>query len=351
MSWARLAENTENLRGTMRRFFMMVTALALLWSPLRSPCQMVTVTASKLSLSPGTKVTGVITFTPTLSNGTLASYKAPSGGQVIAQPVSVPVTDGVFTISLPDVTLTTPANICFAAAVKSNTGGQLGAGYNCLQPHGTAVSTGDWCQSGVCNFDNYLPSVTGQPATYYSPTRALQVVQDATTNAGIVTLATSGVNASFGLQLSESIPTRTLNATGLVAGNNFALLITPPIMPPIALATGGPITWAASTAVTAGQSYVDGNNHLQEVTTAGTTGTSEPAWSTTGGNTTDGTATWKDLGPPLGIQLGSGCTWQAASTSGLNSLANGLVVAPGASEQILLSVQYDGTNCNLMELE
>jgi hypothetical protein len=54
-----------------------------------------------------------------------------------------------------------------------------------------------------------------------------------------------------------------------------------------------PPAWAASTARGTGYMVIDANGNLQEVTTAGTTGASAPAWATTvGATTTDGTVTW-----------------------------------------------------------
>ena len=56
--------------------------------------------------------------------------------------------------------------------------------------------------------------------------------------------------------------------------------------------------WTSSTAVTLGYLLVDPNGNSQQVTTAGTTGLAQPTWNTTlGGTTSDGTATWTNLGP------------------------------------------------------
>ena len=43
---------------------------------------------------------------------------------------------------------------------------------------------------------------------------------------------------------------------------------------------------------------VTGNGHLYQCTTAGTTGSTQPAWPVSGGTVTDGTAVWTDLGTP-----------------------------------------------------
>jgi len=57
--------------------------------------------------------------------------------------------------------------------------------------------------------------------------------------------------------------------------------------------------WAVSTAYTVGQYVVDNNGNIQQVTTAGTSGTSQPAWAVTLGATTDdgtGTLVWTCMG-------------------------------------------------------
>jgi len=51
--------------------------------------------------------------------------------------------------------------------------------------------------------------------------------------------------------------------------------------------------WAANTGYSVGQEVFDGDGNVQHCTTAGTSGSSAPTWSTTlGGATTDGSATW-----------------------------------------------------------
>lgn len=65
---------------------------------------------------------------------------------------------------------------------------------------------------------------------------------------------------------------------------------------PNALALCG--TWAAATAFTVGQQIRDGNGNIQACSGAGTTGASQPAWSTSPGSTTiDGSVQWKSLNP------------------------------------------------------
>jgi hypothetical protein len=56
-------------------------------------------------------------------------------------------------------------------------------------------------------------------------------------------------------------------------------------------------SWASTHAyTTTGWQILDTNGHIQQVTTAGTSGASMPVWNSSGGTTTDGTVTWTDQG-------------------------------------------------------
>jgi hypothetical protein len=97
----------------------------------------VTVTASDLGgLTP---LTGIVSFQPTLANGVAASYQMPNGGQSISLACTTYAVAGVFSITLPDVTLTTPPNLCFKVTAQLNGAQALGPGYSCVQPHGAAT--------------------------------------------------------------------------------------------------------------------------------------------------------------------------------------------------------------------
>ncbi len=127
--------------------------------------QTVTVSSSSFTDSGGHPVNGVITFQPALVNGVAASYQKGGGGVVVAKSVTAQIVNGAFSLTLPDTTLTNPANICFVvkAAIPFTEVPLLGPGYNCVQPHGTALSGGDWCQAGTCNFDLYVPNIPALP--------------------------------------------------------------------------------------------------------------------------------------------------------------------------------------------
>lgn len=61
----------------------------------------------------------------------------------------------------------------------------------------------------------------------------------------------------------------------------------------VTFATIDPGGWKANTAVAAGYRIKDTNGNMQTVTTAGTTGGTQPTWSTSA-TTTDGTAVWTE---------------------------------------------------------
>jgi len=56
--------------------------------------------------------------------------------------------------------------------------------------------------------------------------------------------------------------------------------------------------WQPAQAYTVSLLVLDPAGHVQEVTTAGTSGASQPAWNDAGGTTADGTAVWTDEGTP-----------------------------------------------------
>jgi hypothetical protein len=72
--------------------------------------------------------------------------------------------------------------------------------------------------------------------------------------------------------------------------------------------------WGASTAYAVGSLIVDSNGKVQKCTTAGTSGSASPTWSTTkGGTTSDGTVTWTLQGPYTG-------SWQASHLYSANAI-------------------------------
>jgi hypothetical protein len=146
-------------------FVLLALALAVV---AVAPVHAQTVTVSALNLTDGGQpANGTITFQPVLAGGQKASYRKPMGGIATITPVHATVTAGAFNLTMPDAYRTNPANICFQVTLSTANGySVLGAGYNCVQPHGSPFGSDDWCQSSGCNFDNYVPNLmTAAPFT------------------------------------------------------------------------------------------------------------------------------------------------------------------------------------------
>ncbi len=84
------------------------------------------------------------------------------------------------------------------------------------------------------------------------------------------------------------------------------------------LTTPGTGTWLANSAYQVGQTIVDANGHVQQVSAAGTSGVSVPNWNDSGGVTVDGGVTWTDMGAG-----GTGATGITAWLSG-STLISGI---------------------------
>lgn len=96
--------------------------------------------------------------------------------------------------------------------------------------------------------------------------------------------------------------------------------------------------WAANTFYSIAGVIIDSNGNLQQVTTAGTSGSSAPSWNTTlYDTTTDGTVTWTMIQTASTLAWASGYAYippltitQVAAASGGNAVYTGLIVG-GAS--------------------
>jgi len=77
--------------------------------------------------------------------------------------------------------------------------------------------------------------------------------------------------------------------------------------------------WPQNTAVVVGQAITDSNGNLQQIAAGGngtTNNTAEPTWNqTVGGTTTDGSATWTNMGPSQGtVKILTGAAAQSPLT-------------------------------------
>jgi hypothetical protein len=81
---------------------------------------------------------------------------------------------------------------------------------------------------------------------------------------------------------------------------------------------GVPGNWTANTSYSLNTVILDGANHVQQVITAGTSGSAPPSFNDTGSTTTDGTVVWQDRG--------TAGPWTASTPYGLDA-----VITDGAS--------------------
>src|SRR5690348_1186267 len=124
----------------------------------------VTVSGSNIVDSTGAPLAnGTIYFAPVDNSGKPISYHYSGKGQAISTAASANVTNGAFSLTLPDTSMTEPANVCFSTTVIDNVSGQqvLGSGYGCVQPEYNTTQPNNWCVNGACNFDNYEPNLAG----------------------------------------------------------------------------------------------------------------------------------------------------------------------------------------------
>jgi hypothetical protein len=215
---------------------------------------------------------GVITLTT--SAGVVTGCTVTSGGAYTAAPavtvvgygqatqstLQAQVTNGVFSLLVPDTALTNPANVCFNVTVLDNVSGNsiLGAGYSCVQPagSGTAVTGSQaWCTAstatvgGTCNFDAYPPNLAAMVLTQTGLTLNSSVLSPGCTP----TASLSGTSPNYTLGLG--ICTGATGATGPTGAAGPTGATGPPITfaGPWSSATTYPVGYGVSYA---GQSYV-----------------------------------------------------------------------------------------------
>ena len=150
----------------MKQFRLIFLAMVLMAAGVAVAQNTVTVfetgiTNSAVSNSAGVLTDGAITWQPVINDGVAASYMMPGGGTGTTESITVPITSGGFSLTLPNTDLTNPMHLCFAvsATVPYTSSRLFGPGYTCVQPHYTAHGGGDWCQAGLCDFGKYIPNL------------------------------------------------------------------------------------------------------------------------------------------------------------------------------------------------
>jgi hypothetical protein len=135
----------------------------------------------------------------------------------------VPVTAGVFSITLPNTVLTNPSGLGYIVTAHDTYGRSvLGPGYTCVQPN----TTNSWYAGGVDNFDNYVPNLASIALVQSGPT-GLTGPTGPTGPTGLTgatgatgTNGTNGATGPTGAAGPNSVSTSTTTTlTGLLNGN------------------------------------------------------------------------------------------------------------------------------------
>lgn len=117
--------------------------------------QMLTTTGHVLNSKGEPLQSGTVYFQPVTNKGVPLAYKM-INGQSTKAAVAATVSNGLFTIPLPDTDRTQPLHVCFRmTSIDAVTQENLyDNGYSCIQPAASAT----WCNSSSCNLDNFAPN-------------------------------------------------------------------------------------------------------------------------------------------------------------------------------------------------
>ena len=166
----------------------------------------------------------------------------------------------------------------------------------------------------VCS--NKVPTQKGSDYAAYSPLELTGMVKSGLTEqntpiesknttailvqpaTGVDTIQLSGIvvleGAEISIHANIALPAGTLTSTNIAPFPSASII--PAKSEFTYVVTHGP--WQASTVYALGNEILDPSGNIEEVTTAGTSGTTAPAWNkTVGGTTTDNTVVWTNEGP------------------------------------------------------
>lgn len=214
----------------MRKFYALIVSLALAVG-IAASAQTMTVSGSYVTDSTGTPLaSGTITFAPVDNHGHPLSYRMGGKGQTLDRAVTAIVTNGAFSLVLPDVNYTNPQNVCFSVTATDSTTGDsvLGSDYQCVQPSSGMAGTG-WCSSteSTCDFDEYVPNSPWIPVETIAGGSSGGGGSAATVSIGTVTTGTpaavtnsgTSTNAVFNFTIPQGAtgPTGATGAAGAAA--------------------------------------------------------------------------------------------------------------------------------------
>jgi hypothetical protein len=163
------------------------------------PTGFTTVSGTNVCDSTGTKLNGVITFTPVLNDLVSTGLGVGGGGTAGDEMVSATVTSGAFSISLADTSLTRPINIGYWVRMYTPAGKEIfGRTFSCIQPSGSTWS-----------FDSAIPNLAPQ----------VSVVQGATGLSAYELAVNNGFSGSESAWLTSLQGANGTNGTNGAAGS------------------------------------------------------------------------------------------------------------------------------------
>ena len=141
---------------------------------------LVTMTGSHTQDAGGNLISNALLCAQVTVAGSPTSVRVGSGGQVITKPACTAVSNGAFSMTLPDTSMTKPANACLSITITDQLSGNVEISDACVQP---SSSTSDptaqsWCSTTTsgptsCNFDNWSPNLAPQVAVQTGPQGAV----------------------------------------------------------------------------------------------------------------------------------------------------------------------------------
>lgn len=162
------------MRLRLHALFSAIASLCLLPSlaSAQVPAGFVLVTQTGLRNSDGTLASNVSVCAQAIVKGQSISVRVGSGGGVTTtSQVCANVSNGTWSMALPDTSQTAPLNATFSLTAIDNVSGyNLLAGYGAVQPTTLAGSPGGWCDSGTCVLDKLAPDVSPLALIQRGPT-------------------------------------------------------------------------------------------------------------------------------------------------------------------------------------
>jgi hypothetical protein len=206
-----------------------------------------------------------------------------------------------------------------------------------VQSNGLGVMAGDY-------YGNYSTWRTGFDVAGYPQIQAYAVPGTQVTDGS--TISGSNVVTSLTAAWSANDIGVYIRSADIASGSVIQLAWT--------AATAQP--WQASYAYVAGQVArpVTATTHLYQCTVAGTTGSSQPTWPTSGGTVTDGGVTWTDLGAATAVQFsGTGASGTATGVTtyfgrkgtavSMTAFAKHHIVSSGTAPTVAVATAGAGT--------